>query len=465
MSVEIHFFGAAGEVTGSCHPVQVGDKLLLLDCGQVQGGKEELERNEAAFPFEAADVDALILSHAHIDHCGRLPLLCKRGFRGLIYTHPATADLTKIMLDDALRLAQADCEAQNRRHERTGEPRVEPLYGPEDVAAVQKAIRTVVYGEAFDPLPNVRAKFSDAGHILGAAIVECWLSDGGQTKKLVFSGDIGPLGTPIIADPTPIFDADVVMMESTYGNRFHRVRSDTVDEMGEIFEAAWKNRGNVLIPAFAVGRSQELLYWIAQNFDAWQMKRWKIFLDSPMAGKVTDVYDKHKYLFDAEAQHHFANSHNPFKLPNLQFVESAMDSRALNEMDHGAIIIAGSGMCNGGRIVHHLKHNLWRSKAHVLIVGYQAANTLGRELVDGRKSVRILGDNIRVNAQIHTVGGLSAHADQAGLVAWYGHFKNTPPLYLVHGEDAAREVLAKKLGDERGAKVTLARPGMKHVLI
>lgn len=277
---------------------------------------------------------------------------------------------------------------------------------------------------------------------------------------MVFSGDIGPKGTPILRDPAAIERADLVLMESTYGNRLHRSRADTVAELGAILLAAHASRGNVVIPAFAVGRTQELLYWFAQHYDEWNLGSFRIFLDSPMATKVVEVYERHEELFDAEARALWRTRPHPLKLPNLWFTDSVGESQAINEHQGGAIIIAGSGMCNGGRIRHHLKHNLARRNAHIVFVGYQAQGTLGRLLVDGAPRVKLFGEWINVQAQRHTVGGLSAHADQAGLTDWYGAIGGHPPVYLVHGEDNAREPLAENLRARFGAKAELARPGM-----
>lgn len=464
MSIDLSFFGAAGEVTGSCHRIRVGASEILLDCGQIQGGRDEDVRNAGEFGFQAEQIDALVLSHAHIDHCGRLPLLVRRGFKGRIHCTPATAMLVHVMLADSLKLMLADTESNNRIRQRKGLKPLPPLFTAEDVGHVLSRLAEQPYGEDFEPAVGVRCRFSDAGHILGAAIVECWLREASQQHKLVFSGDIGPKGTPIIRDPTPIEEADLVLLESTYGDRLHRDRLDTVHEIGDLLNSAARAGGNVLIPAFAVGRSQELLYWFAQNYERWSMNRFRIYLDSPMASKVVQAYERNTDLFDAEARAHMENGHNPFRMPNLTLIEDAAESRELNRCESGAIIIAGSGMCNGGRIRHHLIHHLWKHETHVLIPGYQAQGTLGRELVDGNKLVRIGQHQIRVNARIHTVGGLSAHADQAGLLEWYGHFKHHPQVFLVHGEDRAREVLADKLRTQFAAKVGLARPGMRHVL-
>ncbi len=453
--MQVEFHGAAGEVTGSMHLVVAAGKRVLLDCGMMQGSREAEARNADPFPFEPAQLDALVISHAHIDHIGRVPLLVKRGFVGPIFIQQAGGDLMPVMLLDSASLAESDAERANRKL-RPGEAEVQPLYSPADVEQAMGQVQALAYGARREILPGVEIAFRDAGHILGSSITELW-ADG---RKLVFSGDLGPKGTPILHDPESIRDADLVLMESTYGDRNHRERADTIRELGEIFEAAWRGRGNVLIPAFAVGRSQELLYWFAKYWDEWQLSRWKIFLDSPMAAKVVSVYDRHADLFDHDALQVWKDRPNPFKLPNLHISQSTAESMAINQFESGAIIIAGSGMANGGRILHHLKHNLGRRNAHVVFVGYQAEGTLGRRLVNGAEWVRIHGRDYRVNAQKHTVGGLSAHADQHGLMDWYGGFEKHPPLVLVHGEDKAREALAGEIGQRDGIHVQLGRPGM-----
>lgn len=453
--MRVHFHGAAGEVTGSLHEVEVAGQRVLLDCGMIQGSVEAERRNSEPFPFEPAAMEALVLSHAHIDHIGRVPLLVHRGFRGPIYAQAATADLMPVMLLDAASLAESDAERANRNR-RHGEPMAVPLYTKHDVHAAMKLVRPLPYDRREQILPGVEICFREAGHILGSTVVELW----GDGRKLVFSGDIGPKGSPILRDPAVITEADLVLMESTYGDRNHRERLATVEEIGELFERAWQDRGNVLIPAFAVGRSQELLYWFAKYWDQWGLSRWKIFLDSPMAAKVIEVYGRHEDLFDAEASKVWRSKPHPFRMPNLRITQTPEESMAINRMEGGAIIIAGSGMANGGRIVHHLKRNLGRRQTHLLFVGYQAEGTLGRRLVDGAKWVRIHGKDYRVAAQLHTVGGLSAHTDQTGLLDWYGRFGAKPPLVLVHGEDKAREALAGEIWDRLGVHVTLARPGM-----
>ncbi|NCT68651.1 MAG: MBL fold metallo-hydrolase [Rhodanobacteraceae bacterium] len=455
--MRITFHGAAGgEVTGSCHLVETAGRRILLDCGMIQGSRTAEARNAEPFAFDPATLDALVLSHAHIDHVGRVPLLVKRGFRGPIYAQAATCDLLPIMLLDAAALAEQAAERANHDNHANGAPEVQPLYTVDDVAAVQKRLRPLPYGVEHEIVPGVTLRLHDAGHILGSSLVELR----GDARTLLFSGDLGMKGTPILRDPEPPPRADLILMEATYGDRDHKDRAATVAELGAIFAQAREDGGNVVIPAFAVGRSQELLYWFADYFDAWNLAPWRIFLDSPMAAKVTAVYDRHEDLFDDEARSVWRGRIKPFALPNLRVTASVDDSKAINRIRGGAIVIAGSGMANAGRVRHHLRNNLANPHAHVVFVGYQADGTLGRLLVNGVKRVRLFGEDITVRAQIHTIGGLSAHADQHGLLEWYGASPNHPPVVLAHGENPAREALAQRLRQRFGVDVTLSQPEM-----
>lgn len=453
---EVRFLGAAGEVTGSCALVAHGGRQVLVDCGLVQGSHQDERRNAAEFDFEPAALDAVVLSHAHIDHSGRLPLLVKRGFRGTIHTHRATRDLCRILLRDSAHLMARDAELESRRHQRRGEPTVEPLYGTEDVARCLRAVRGHDYRKAVRVAPGVEATLHDAGHLLGSAIVELKLGGGAATRTLVFSGDLGHRGTTLLPDPARLAHADAVVMESTYGDRDHRPWQESVAELGAVLRAAADGRGNVLIPAFSVGRTQELLYLMGRYWDEWGMARWHVFVDSPLAIEATEIYGQHWALHDPAIAKTIHDT--MFRLPNLHFTQTPKQSVAINQVQSGAIIIAGSGMCTGGRIRHHLKHHLWRRGSHVVIVGYQAGGTLGRQLVDGAAEVTLWGERIRVAAEVHTINGLSAHADRRELLDWYGGFAGQPEVALNHGEARGRDPLAAELR-ARGARVRLPQRG------
>ena len=458
--VQLTCLGAAGEVTGSCHLLEVGGRRVLLDCGLFQGRPADERRNRDPLPFDASTLDAVVLSHSHIDHSGRIPLLVKQGYNGPIHTHRASRDLCAIMLKDSAFLAMRDAEWDNRKRARKGLAPVEPLYTSADVEAALGNFQGLPYGRRTVVAPGVRVRLVDAGHILGSAIVEVWLEDRGVRRKLVFSGDLGHDGAPILRNVSAVAEADLVMLESTYGDRLHRPLEGTVDELREVLDRAWADGGNVVIPAFAVGRTQELLYLFAQHFHDWNLGRFEIFLDSPMAIQATRVYLKHEELYDSEASRLWKGQRRDLRgvLPNLHFTASAEQSMRINRIRSGAVIIAGSGMCTGGRVRHHLKHNLWRRECQVLISGFQAHGTPGRALVDGARFLRLWGETIRVAATVHTLGGLSAHADQANLLGWYRHFQGTPPVLLVHGESGAQTTLAGLLREKHGATVRIAAP-------
>ena len=458
-------YGAAGEVTGSCHLLEIGDRHILLDCGLIQGRSKDEARNHDPFPFDPATLDAVVLSHAHIDHSGRLPILIRQGYRGPIYTHEATADLCKVLLKDSAYLNARDVERRNKYRERKGKPLLEPLYSDDDVSETLQRFRAMRFGKTQTLVDGVNVTLHDAGHIIGSAMVELELTEGDNTRTVVFSGDLGHRGAPILRDFTYLEKADLVLMESTYGNRLHRDWSETFEEVSEIAAAVRQAPGNILIPAFSVGRSQMIMYMMARNFDAWELGRWRIFLDSPMAIEATQIYLNHTALYD-EAAAAFYKEHGPtLGMSNFSFSRTADESRQINRMESGAIVIAGSGMCTGGRIRHHLKHNLWRNDAHVIIAGYQSAGTLGRDLVEGKSTVRLWGKKIDVRAKIHTVGGLSAHADQQGLIDWYKHFKDRPPCLLVHGEQKSMEVLSARIKDELGGRAQPAAKGKSTDLL
>jgi metallo-beta-lactamase family protein len=443
--VRLRFLGAARSVTGSCYELRVGEHTVLLDCGLIQGPRLEEERNRLPLPI--GHVDAVVLSHAHIDHSGRLPLLCKQGFKGPIYTHRATSDLCAVMLRDAAHLYEKDAEWQNKRRRRKGLATIAPLYTRDDVHAVLGQFVGFEYDVAHEILPGVEVTLRNAGHILGAAIVELTLRENGHAFRLVFSGDLGYAAAPLMRPPASVERADLVLMESTYGNRNHRAFAATIDELESIIRGAADGGGNILIPAFAVGRTQDLLFLLHRYRSRFALDRWQVYLDSPMAIAATELYWRHT---DLQKDSLFGDEG---KSANVIASESSDDSQRINAIQSGAIVVAGSGMCSGGRILHHLKHNLWRPECHVIIIGFQAEGTLGRRLVDGAERVRLRQETIKVAAKIHTVGGLSAHADQAGLLSWYGGFRDRPPVCLVHGEPGAQQALATALREAYRADV------------
>ncbi len=452
--MEIEFLGATHEVTGSCFLLRIADQQLLIDCGLIQGSRKHERHNSDAFPFDPAQIDAVVLTHAHIDHSGRLPLLVKRGYRGPVYTHTATVDLCAVMLEDAGYLNEREVEWENRKRARKGLKLLEPLYTREEARAAHRHFKALEFGQSRQLLPGVRLTLRDAGHILGSAIAELDLEEAGHRRKLVFSGDLGHHGAPILRDPERVLEADLVVMESTYGDRLHRDWEATWEEMGGVLSSAHAGKGNILIPAFTIGRTQELLYIFNRHYDEWGVGDWQIFLDSPMGIEATEIYDRHTRVYDVRARDFAGERGTLFDLPNLHMTERAEESMQINTLHAGAIIIAGSGMCTGGRIKHHLKHNIWRRDAHVMIVGFQARGTTGRALVDGASHIRLWGETMKVQASIHTVGGLSAHADQQGLLDWYGQIQGHPPVALVHGEPGSMDVLARLLQREFGTRVT-----------
>lgn len=444
--MKVTFLGAAQEVTGSCTMVETEKVRFLVDCGMFQGGREAAGRNRASFVFDPRSIGFVLLTHAHIDHSGLLPKLWRDGFRGPIYTTPATAELLEIMLRDSASIQEADAERAKRARNR-GDVAAEPIYTMADAEAALGQLRDVNYDTLFSPHGSISVRLRDAGHILGSAILEIWVREGSHERKLVFSGDLGQPGRPILRDPYPIEDADMLFVESTYGDRLHKNLADTLDEFVTVVnETLEVRKGNVVIPAFAVGRTQELIYYFHHLTRQGRFRHLNIFIDSPMATAVTRVTRSNLALFDDEAKK-LAAWHAAGKgLPNLTFVGSVDESRALNTIRSGAVIIAGSGMCTAGRIKHHLVHNLAYRENAVLITGFQAQGTLGRRLVDGAERVRIFGQDVPVRASIHTLGGFSAHADQAALLDWLGAFKRGPSrTFVTHGEPRASAALAREI--------------------
>ncbi len=457
--MQIEFYGASSGVTGSCHIVRANGHTILLDCGMIQGRRQEMEKNRLPFPFAVNELSAVVLSHGHIDHSGRLPLLVKQGYQGPIYAQNATRDLCDILLQDSAFLQEKDAQYENKRHRHKHESLIEPLYQVEDARKALDSFVGMRYRERREILPGISLCFRDAGHILGSSSIELWLKEQGRRRKLVFSGDLGQYDTPILNDPAAIEEADHLIIESTYGNRLHRDRQATIDEMGEIISRAVHQKGNVLIPAFAIGRSQEILYYLGKYYEAWGVDRWQIFLDSPMAIRASKVYWDYPQLYDEEATRLRRHILEMPTLRNLHLTPSTEASKAINRIKSGAIIIAASGMMTGGRIMHHLKQNITGRGTHVLIAGYQAKGTLGRQLVDGEREVRIHGEVLPVRANIHTLGGLSAHGDLDDLMHWTAHFKNAPRVHLIHGEDEAKQSFGGRLRQDLGLAVNIPAPG------
>ena len=445
--MQLTFCGAARQVTGSCFLFETGSRRFLVECGMFQGDRSARERNAAPFPFDPRALDFMLLTHAHLDHSGLLPRLTAEGFAGPIYTTRATIDLLGVLLPDSAYLQQVEAE----RAARHGREYV-AIYGIEDARAALTQTRPVAYDQMFDPAAGIRVRLRDAGHILGSAIVELFLDERGRQRKVVISGDLGQPGRAIVRDPTLITEADVLLLESTYGNRDHKPLTDSLDELVTTLDRTLMNEGGVvLVPAFAVGRTQELLYYLNRLSREKRLSGLNVFVDSPMAAEVTAITARHFELFDEEARRLAREDHRDGRSLRLKFTDSVQESMALNRIAGGAIIIAASGMCDGGRIRHHLRHRLPNPHTTVLIIGYQAVGTLGRRLVDRASSVRIFGEDIPVRAQVVTIGGFSAHADQSALLDWLGHLRAAPEqLFLIHGEEDIATAFVARIAQTLG---------------
>ncbi|MDR2296600.1 MAG: MBL fold metallo-hydrolase [Clostridiales Family XIII bacterium] len=458
--MKIKFCGAVTSVTGSCHLVFGEGFKVLLDCGQFQGSKAQEACNREAFPFNPAEVDFLLLSHAHIDHCGRIPLLVKRGFTGKIYCTDATADLVRIMLRDGGYIHEKEAEWQNRKAARAGKPLVEPLYTLEDVERALLRIEPVMYDRLVEPSDRLRFVFNEAGHILGSAITELWAEEDGRTTKLVYTGDLGVAGRPILRDPKIIKKADCVIMESTYGDRPHETCGTGIDRLMDIVLATARRGGTVVIPSFAVGRTQELIFEFNRFYERNAQARRALddilfYVDSPMATSATEIFRKNAQVFDDETKAYILNGDNPLDFKNLRFTRTSEESKALNERAGAKVILSASGMCDAGRIRHHLKHNLWNPKSSIVFVGYQAEGTLGRALLNGLSHVTLFGEEVCVNAEIHNLEGFSGHADRDGLMDWISGFGQAPDMiFLVHGEADRKRALAERIERTLGYAVT-----------
>ncbi|MBF0481358.1 MAG: MBL fold metallo-hydrolase [Desulfovibrionaceae bacterium] len=454
--MNVKFLGAARTVTGSCFMLEAAGARFAVDCGMHQGNAEIERRNLGASVYDPPNVKFFLITHAHIDHSGLLPRMVKKGFRGKIYTTSATRDLLEIMLLDSAHIQEMEAEWQSRREQRHGGKRSDPLYTVRDAQAVMPLIETVPYGAVIEPTPGVTASFQDAGHILGAAFIELWVKEnGGVRTKYVFSGDLGRPDQLLMKDPATISQADYLFMESTYGDRDHKDQSQSREELAEAIAYSQASGEKIIIPAFAVERTQEVLYILHQMSKAGQLPAgMPIYLDSPLAIRATQIFRKHPEFMDPETNAMIAKGEDPLGVPNLRFTESTEDSRRINESQGSAIVISASGMCNAGRIKHHLRHNLWRKGASIVFVGYQGEGTPGRKIVDGAKKIKLFGEDVAIEARIFTIGGFSAHAGQSQILAWMTHFKNPNlKVFLVHGENAAQQTLAALIRERFGFAV------------
>ena len=461
--IEYSCHGAAKQVTGSCHLVTCSDRRILIDCGMFQGGREQDEANHAPFGFDPSGIDALLLTHAHLDHCGRIPKLVREGFRGRILATGATRDLARIVMLDSASLQEEEARRGKRRGRRSDDRAFEPLYTLDDALyAMDFFADPVPYDHTVAVTTGIQARFLDAGHILGSASILLQLDDGKQQRSMVFSGDLGGPDRPILRSPAPAPTADYVVIETTYGNRQHRSLPDSVDELYRAVRETVVRSGNVVIPTFALERAQEVLYYLHHGIREGKIpSNISVFLDSPMAISATEIFRRHPECFD-NAFHDELRQGDPFAMPHLHFTRETSESMAINTIESGAVILAGSGMCTGGRVRHHLKHNLWREKSSIVFVGYAAEGTLARRIIDGAQVVKIFGEEIRVRAQLWTINGFSAHADQTDLLAWLGT-SSRRKVFLVHGEyQSGMQALSEKLD---GLGIANHAPGMNESIL
>jgi metallo-beta-lactamase family protein len=451
--VKLSFHGAARGVTGSCHLLQCAGKRILVDCGFYQGGRELEEDNADDFGFDAASIDYLLLTHAHLDHCGRIPLLVSRGFQGEIITTAASRELARLIMLDAAGLQEEEARYLNRRARRRGKSAdvIVPLYTTLDALnALEYFGRTALYNQALQLSPDIQVTFINAGHILGSACLDLQLTEGSEQRRILFSGDLGLSDRPILRDPEVPPQADIVVMETTYGDRQHKQLEPSVEELHGAINETVERGGNVIIPTFALERAQELLFYLhAGKTEGILPAFLQVFLDSPMAISATEIFRRHRECYDEHTAELFASGHDPFKFPGLHFTRETAESMAINQISSGAVIMAGSGMCTGGRVRHHLKHHLGREHSSIVFVGYAARGTLARRIVDGARTVSIFGDDYRVRAQVHTIGGFSAHAGQTELLAWHRHTGNPKTTFLVHGEKDSMAAFSQLLKHTR----------------
>ena len=474
--MKITFLGAAKTVTGSNFLVETEDSKFLVDCGMYQGQAEEEYENEAPFDFNVGEIDFVLLTHAHIDHSGRIPKLYNEGYRNPIYAHKATCDLCSLMLPDSGHIQEMEVEWKNRKRKRKGEKPLPPMYTAEDAAKCLELFRQTQYDQIIEITPKIHVRFNDAGHMLGSSIIEVWSNENGEEVKAVFSGDIGNNDIPLLSEPTMISDTDYLVMESTYGNRLHMRNENKAETFLKIISETINGGGNVIIPSFAVGRTQEILFELDKIKDSKNdeeflkeyetLMKTPVYVDSPLAISATEVFKENMELFDEETQAEIEKGNNPLEFPGLHFTVTADESKSLNENGVPSIIISASGMCDVGRIKHHLKHNLWDPKNTILFVGYQAPGTLGYSIVNGAKKVKIFGEEVAVNARIEYIEGYSGHADQEWLMNFVYSFNNKKPkhIFLVHGEEESQNTLKQKIEEEAKIPVTIPNYGDTYEL-
>jgi len=463
--MRVEFLGGARTVTGSATLLEKGSLKWLVDCGMFQGGKEIEERNWKIQPYQAKDLSFILLTHAHIDHSGLIPKLVKEGFRGKVICTKATLDLCEVMLQDSGRIQEVEAEWQNRKGRRAGKGEAGPLYTAEDAEKSLRYFQPVSYNETVPLADGLKVRFQDAGHILGSAMIEIWVQEGGEEKKIVFSGDLGNSDQPIVRDPSIVEEGDVLWLESTYGNRLHKSKEETVQELLKIVQEAIAHRAKVVIPAFAVERTQDIIYTLGQSIRSGALPPIPVYIDSPLAISATEIFKKNSDCFDRETQEILSGGENPLDIPGIIYTRTTEESKAINEDSRPGVIVSASGMCDSGRIKHHLKHHLWREESHIVIIGYQAEGTVGRRIVDGAKTVRLFGEEIAVNAHIHTLGGFSAHADQKGLLDWVSHFRNPQlEIFVNHGEEKISVELNQLVSERFHFKTTVPQWREKRVL-
>ena len=474
--MKITFLGATRTVTGSNFLVEGSGKRFLVDCGMWQGKAEQEMENSQEFEFNPLEIDFMLLTHAHIDHSGRIPKLYKEGFKNKVYAHKATCDLCTLMLPDSGHIQETEIEWKNKKRKRKGEEPIEPIYTAEDAVRCLEIFEPVQYDQIIEITPEIHVRFNDAGHMLGSSIIEVWVKEGEKVTKTVFTGDIGNNDIPLLSPPTMIEDTDFLVMESTYGSRLHMRNDEKAQIFLDVVSETLDNGGTVVVPSFAVGRTQEILYEINKLKDEYGddeefRRKYKtimkapVYVDSPLAISATEVFRENTEIFDEETKEEIMRGDNPLEFPGLKFTKTADESKALNEDQTPSIIISASGMCEVGRIKHHLKHNLWNPKSTILFVGYQAPGTLGYSIVNGAKTVKIFGEEIAVNARIEYIEGYSGHADQELLMnCIYSYIKKPKHIFLVHGEPESQDILADKIEEETKIGVTIPEFGETYEL-